>query len=36
MGAVYEYIDANYHQKPDVNVIAAKVNFNHRRFLPLL
>ncbi|HEY8930227.1 MAG TPA: AraC family transcriptional regulator, partial [Mucilaginibacter sp.] len=26
MGAIYEYIDASYHQKPDVNVVAQKVN----------
>src|SRR5436190_24329030 len=26
MGTVYEYIDAAYHQKPDVNVVADKVN----------
>jgi AraC-like DNA-binding protein len=32
MGAVYEYIDANYHQKPDVNVIAAKVNLTTAAF----
>jgi AraC-like DNA-binding protein len=25
MGAIYEYIDANYNRKPDVNVAAAKV-----------
>jgi AraC-like DNA-binding protein len=25
MGAIYEYIDANYDQKPDVQVVAAKV-----------
>jgi AraC-like DNA-binding protein len=25
MGAIYEYIDANYHQMPDVNVVASKV-----------
>jgi AraC-like DNA-binding protein len=27
MGAVYEYIDKNYNLKPDVNEVAAKVNF---------
>lgn len=32
MGAVYEYIDANYHQKPDVNVVAAKVNLTTAAF----
>ncbi|MFB9845353.1 helix-turn-helix domain-containing protein [Mucilaginibacter ginsenosidivorans] len=25
MGAIYEYIDANYNRKPDVNVVAEKV-----------
>ena len=25
MGAIYEYIDANYNRKPDVNVVAGKV-----------
>ncbi|MBD1384770.1 helix-turn-helix transcriptional regulator [Mucilaginibacter rigui] len=32
MGAVYEYIDANYHQKPDVNAVAAKVNLTTAAF----
>lgn len=32
MGAVYEYIDANYHQKPDVNVVAAKVHLTTAAF----
>lgn len=32
MGAIYEYIDANYHQKPDVNVVAAKVNLTTAAF----
>jgi len=32
MGAVYEYIDANYYQKPDVNVVAAKVNLTTPAF----
>lgn len=32
MGAVYEYIDAQYHTKPDVNVIANKVNLTTSAF----
>ncbi|TSD66740.1 helix-turn-helix transcriptional regulator [Inquilinus sp. KBS0705] len=32
MGAIYEYIDANYHRKPDVNVVAAKVNLTTAAF----
>jgi AraC-like DNA-binding protein len=32
MGAVYEYIDSNYNLSPDVNVIAAKVNFTTAAF----
>jgi AraC-like DNA-binding protein len=32
MGAIYEYIDANYHQKPDVNVVAGKVNLTTAAF----
>jgi len=32
MGAIYEYIDANYHQKPDVNVVAAKVHLTTAAF----
>jgi AraC-like DNA-binding protein len=32
MGAVYEYIDANYYLKPDVNVVAAKVNLTTAAF----
>ncbi|MFD0764798.1 helix-turn-helix domain-containing protein [Mucilaginibacter lutimaris] len=32
MGAIYEYIDASYHQKPDVNVVAAKVNLTMAAF----
>ncbi|MES2062088.1 MAG: AraC family transcriptional regulator [Bacteroidota bacterium] len=32
MGAIYEYIDANYYQKPDVNVVAAKVNLTTAAF----
>lgn len=32
MGAVYEYIDAEYHQRPDVNVIARKVNLTTPAF----
>jgi AraC-like DNA-binding protein len=32
MGAVYEYIDANYHQKPDVNIVAEKVNLTTPAF----
>ncbi|MDB5000902.1 MAG: AraC family transcriptional regulator [Mucilaginibacter sp.] len=32
MGAIYEYIDANYHQKPDVNVVAGKVHLTTAAF----
>jgi len=32
MGAVYEYIDATYHLKPDVNVVAQKVNLTTPAF----
>ncbi|WDZ99383.1 helix-turn-helix domain-containing protein [Mucilaginibacter sp. SJ] len=32
MGAVYEYIGNNYNLKPDVNVVAAKVNFTTAAF----
>jgi AraC-like DNA-binding protein len=32
MGAIYEYIDANYHQKPDVNAVAGKVNLTTPAF----
>ena len=32
MGAVYEYIDANYYQKPDVNVVAGKVHLTTAAF----
>jgi len=32
MGAVYEYIDANYNRKPDVNVIAHKVHLTTPAF----
>lgn len=32
MGAIYEYIDAQYHQKPDVNVVAEKVNLTTPAF----
>ena len=32
MGAIYEYIDANYAQKPDVNVVAGKVNLTTAAF----
>ncbi|RFZ84982.1 AraC family transcriptional regulator [Mucilaginibacter terrenus] len=32
MGAIYEYIDANYNRKPDVNVVAAKVNLTTAAF----
>jgi AraC-like DNA-binding protein len=32
MGAIYEYIDASYAQKPDVNVVAAKVNLTTPAF----
>jgi AraC-like DNA-binding protein len=32
MGAIYEYIDAQYHQKPDVNEIARRVNLTTPAF----
>jgi AraC-like DNA-binding protein len=32
MGAIYEYIDANYNRKPDVNVVARKVNLTTAAF----
>ena len=32
MGAIYEYIDAEYHCKPDVNVVAKKVNLTTPAF----
>jgi AraC-like DNA-binding protein len=32
MGAVYEYIDANYDRNPDVNVVARKVNLTTAAF----
>jgi len=32
MGAVYEYIDANYNRKPDVNVVADKVHLTTPAF----
>ncbi|RYE14801.1 MAG: AraC family transcriptional regulator [Sphingobacteriaceae bacterium] len=32
MGDIYEYIDAAYNQKPDVNVVAAKVNMTTPAF----
>jgi len=32
MGAIYEYIDANYHKKPDVNIVAGKVNLTTAAF----
>ncbi|MEO7214357.1 AraC family transcriptional regulator [Mucilaginibacter sp.] len=32
MGAIYEYIDANYNRKPDVNVVAGKVNLSTAAF----
>jgi len=32
MGAIYEYIDANFHQKPDVNIVAQKVNLTTPAF----
>lgn len=32
MGAVYEYIDANYNRKPDVNVVAEKVHLTTPAF----
>jgi AraC-like DNA-binding protein len=32
MGAIYEYIDAEYHRRPDVNVVAGKVNLTTPAF----
>ncbi|HTR31046.1 MAG TPA: AraC family transcriptional regulator [Puia sp.] len=32
MGAVYEYIDANYDRRPDVNMVAKKVNLTTAAF----
>lgn len=32
MGAIYEYIDAHYHQQPDVNIIAEKVHLTTAAF----
>jgi AraC-like DNA-binding protein len=32
MGAIYEYIDANYNRKPDVNTVAAKVHLTTPAF----
>ncbi|MGN6398214.1 MAG: helix-turn-helix domain-containing protein [Mucilaginibacter sp.] len=32
MGAIYEYIDANFHKKPDVNMVAHKVNLTTPAF----
>lgn len=32
MGAIYEYIDSQYYQKPDVNIVAAKVNLTTPAF----
>ena len=32
MGAIYEYIDANYNLKPDVNTVAQKVNLTTPAF----
>lgn len=32
MGAIYEYIDANFHKKPDVNLVANKVNLTTPAF----
>ncbi|NOW97470.1 AraC family transcriptional regulator [Mucilaginibacter sp. SG564] len=32
MGAIYEYIDAHYAKKPDVNVVAGKVNLTTSAF----
>ena len=32
MGAVYEYIDAHYDRKPDVNQVAAKVHLTTPAF----
>jgi AraC-like DNA-binding protein len=32
MGAIYQYIDAEFHQKPDVNLVAQKVNLTTPAF----
>ena len=32
MGAIYEYIDAEYHRNPDVNIVARKVNLTTPAF----
>lgn len=32
MGAIYEYIDANYNHKPDVNIVADKVHLTTSAF----
>jgi AraC-like DNA-binding protein len=32
MGAIYEYIDAEYHREPDVNIVAQKVNLTTPAF----
>ena len=32
MGAIYEYIDAEYHRQPDVNIVARKVNLTTPAF----
>ncbi|HEY4289309.1 MAG TPA: AraC family transcriptional regulator [Puia sp.] len=32
MGAIYEYIDAEYHREPDVNIVARKVNLTTPAF----
>jgi AraC-like DNA-binding protein len=32
MGAIYEYIDANYNKKPDVNIVAEKVHLTTPAF----
>lgn len=32
MGAIYEYIDTHYNQKPDVNIVASKVNLTTAAF----
>ena len=32
MGAIYEYIDAEYHRQPDVNIVAQKVNLTTPAF----
>lgn len=32
MGAIYEYLDAEYYRKPDVNIVAKKVNLTTPAF----